>query len=117
MNKFIAAVALATLVATPALAQSYDPDVGTGNIAPAPYAAAQAADGFQAMAQALEIGIALPGDANAAAMRSAIETVLDSSTHRAKALSISQAWMTADGASNAANEIEQLLAGRRKTAA
>jgi hypothetical protein len=52
MNKFIAAVALATLVATPALAQSYDPDLGTGNIAPAPYAAAQTTDGFQAMAQA-----------------------------------------------------------------
>jgi len=51
MNKFIAAVALATLVATPALAQSYDPDLGTGNIAPAPYAAAQT-EGFQAMAQA-----------------------------------------------------------------
>ena len=52
MNKFIAAVALATLVATPALAQSYDPDLGTGNIAPAPYAAAQTTEGFQAMAQA-----------------------------------------------------------------
>ena len=52
MNKFIAAVALASLVATPALAQSYDPDIGTGNIAPAPYAAAQTTEGFQAMAQA-----------------------------------------------------------------
>lgn len=52
MNKFFAAVALATLVGTPALAQSYDPDVGTGNIAPAPYVAAQATEGFQAMAQA-----------------------------------------------------------------
>jgi hypothetical protein len=51
MNKFFAVVALATLVATPALAQSYDPDLGTGNIAPAAYAAAQT-EGFQAMAQA-----------------------------------------------------------------
>jgi hypothetical protein len=32
MNRFLAVPALATLVATPALAQSYDPDVGTGNI-------------------------------------------------------------------------------------
>jgi hypothetical protein len=29
-----AAVALATLVASPAFAQSYDPDLGSGNIAP-----------------------------------------------------------------------------------
>ena len=41
MNQFLAVLALASLVATPALAQSYDPDLGTGNIAPAPYAAAQ----------------------------------------------------------------------------
>src|SRR5262249_7713531 len=35
MNKLIAAVALTTTVlASPAFAQSYDPDVGTGNIAP-----------------------------------------------------------------------------------
>jgi hypothetical protein len=52
MNRFFAVLALASLVATPALAQSYDPDLGTGNIAPAPYAAAQTTDGFQAMAQA-----------------------------------------------------------------
>ena len=52
MNRFLAAVALASLVATPALAQSYDPDLGTGNIAPAPYAAAQTTEGLQAMAQA-----------------------------------------------------------------
>ena len=37
MKKILAAVALATLVAAPALAQSWDPDVGSGNIAPAPY--------------------------------------------------------------------------------
>jgi hypothetical protein len=34
MKKTIAALALATVVASPALAQSYDPSVGTGNIAP-----------------------------------------------------------------------------------
>ena len=33
MNKLIAAVALATVLASPAFAQSYDPDLGTGNIA------------------------------------------------------------------------------------
>jgi hypothetical protein len=34
MNKILATAALlATLVASPAFAQSYDPDVGTGNIA------------------------------------------------------------------------------------
>lgn len=32
MKMLIAAVALATLVASPAFAQSYDPDLGTGNI-------------------------------------------------------------------------------------
>jgi hypothetical protein len=38
MNKFLAAIAVATVVgSTPALAQSWDPDVGSGNIAPAPY--------------------------------------------------------------------------------
>jgi hypothetical protein len=52
MNRFFTVLALATLVTTPALAQSYDPDLGTGNIAPAPYVATQAGDGFQAMAQA-----------------------------------------------------------------
>jgi hypothetical protein len=31
-----AAVAVATLVASPAFAQSYDPDIGSGNIAPVP---------------------------------------------------------------------------------
>jgi hypothetical protein len=33
MKTFITALALATLVAFPAFAQSYDPDLGTGNIA------------------------------------------------------------------------------------
>lgn len=44
MKKFIAAMALATLVASPVLAQSWDPDVGSGNIVPAPYGQTQ--DGY-----------------------------------------------------------------------
>ena len=34
MRKFLAAAVLATAFASPALAQSYDPELGTGNIAP-----------------------------------------------------------------------------------
>jgi len=34
MRTIIAAAALATIVASPAFAQSYDPSVGSGNIAP-----------------------------------------------------------------------------------
>jgi hypothetical protein len=37
VKHLIAALALTTLVASPALAQSWDPSVGSGNIAPAPY--------------------------------------------------------------------------------
>jgi hypothetical protein len=37
MKTLIAAVALATLVVSPTFAQSWDPDVGTGNIVAAPY--------------------------------------------------------------------------------
>ena len=38
MNRFLTAMAFAIAVgSTPALAQSWDPDVGSGNIAPAPY--------------------------------------------------------------------------------
>jgi opacity protein-like surface antigen len=33
MKKLLAAVALATLIASPAFAQSFDPSVGSGNIA------------------------------------------------------------------------------------
>jgi hypothetical protein len=47
MKKLIAALALATVLVSPAFAQSYDPDLGTGNIArietPASSAAAQGA--------------------------------------------------------------------------
>lgn len=34
MNKLVTAVALATLIASPAFAQSYAPEYGSGNIAP-----------------------------------------------------------------------------------
>jgi hypothetical protein len=37
MNKLFAAVAVAVAIASPALAQSYDPSVGSGNIAANPY--------------------------------------------------------------------------------
>jgi hypothetical protein len=33
MNKLIAAVSFATVIAAPAFAQSFDPSVGSGNIA------------------------------------------------------------------------------------
>ena len=37
MKKLLVIAALAASIATPALAQSWDPDVGSGNIAPPPY--------------------------------------------------------------------------------
>ena len=37
MKKILVIVALAASLASPALAQSWDPDVGSGNIAPPPY--------------------------------------------------------------------------------
>jgi hypothetical protein len=40
MKKLIFAVAFASIVASPALAQSYNPDVGSGNIAQSTYAPA-----------------------------------------------------------------------------
>jgi hypothetical protein len=36
MNRFIAAIAFGALLASPSMAQSYDPDVGSGNVAPPP---------------------------------------------------------------------------------
>jgi hypothetical protein len=52
INRFLAAMALATAISSPALAQSYDPDLGTGNVAPAPTAYADTASGANAFAQA-----------------------------------------------------------------
>jgi|Tabmets5t2r1_1033131.scaffolds.fasta_scaffold139662_1 hypothetical protein len=37
MIRFFAAVTLATVIASPAVAQSFDPSVGSGNIAPQQY--------------------------------------------------------------------------------
>src|SRR5215204_1516466 len=37
MSKIVAALAIATVIASPAFAQSYDPSVGSGNIASSPY--------------------------------------------------------------------------------
>jgi hypothetical protein len=51
MNKLIAAVALATVLASPAFAQSYDPDLGTGNIAAQIEAPASRSDAQGAYAQ------------------------------------------------------------------
>ena len=36
MNKLVTAAALASFLVSPAFAQSYDPDVGSGNVAPPP---------------------------------------------------------------------------------
>jgi hypothetical protein len=52
MKKLFATVALATLVATPVLAQSYTPGASMGNIGPAPYSYAQTDKAFDAFAQA-----------------------------------------------------------------
>ena len=37
MSKIVAALAIAMVIASPAFAQSYDPSVGSGNIASSPY--------------------------------------------------------------------------------
>jgi len=57
MKMFITAAALATVLASPAFAQSYDPDVGSGNIAPPVYAhAPRAADQAHARAPQDSLG-------------------------------------------------------------
>jgi hypothetical protein len=45
MKRLIAIVAVAASLASPALAQSWDPDVGSGNIAPPPYGLRQSGSG------------------------------------------------------------------------
>ena len=54
MKKFLTIVGLLTVVATPAFAQAYDPDVGTGNVIDVPALEQQAgrADATSAFAQA-----------------------------------------------------------------
>ncbi len=67
-------------------------------------------------AQTWGVGRALPGDANAEAMRSAVKDVLASPIYREKSQAISLKLAGVDGASNAANEIEQLLRERQRKA-
>src|SRR5215216_4011098 len=45
MNKIVAALALTTVLASPAFAQSYDPSVGSGNLNSVPYHAAPPSQG------------------------------------------------------------------------
>jgi opacity protein-like surface antigen len=54
MKKFLTVVGLLTVIATPAFAQSYDPDLGTGNVINEPALEQQAgrADAMSAFAQA-----------------------------------------------------------------
>jgi hypothetical protein len=52
INRFLAAMAIVTAIGTPALAQSYDPDLGTGNVAPAPTSYVDTMPGANAFAQA-----------------------------------------------------------------
>jgi hypothetical protein len=37
MSRIVASLAIATVIASPAFAQSYDPSVGSGNIVSSPY--------------------------------------------------------------------------------
>jgi len=72
MKTLVTAMVLATLVASPSFAQSFDPDVGSGNIAPAPYGetltgASNYQNGADAFAQA----------PRGAAMTSKTNTVVD----------------------------------------
>jgi hypothetical protein len=53
MKKFLIVAGLLTVIATPALAQSFDPDEGTGNSMPFAYATQATESGHPAFAQAL----------------------------------------------------------------
>jgi UDP:flavonoid glycosyltransferase YjiC (YdhE family) len=65
-----------------------------------------------AAAQDWGVGLALPGDACAPAMRAAMEEVLASPAYRKKAQAISRRLAGIDGASNAAGEVEAVLSER-----
>jgi len=52
MKKLMVTVALASIIASPAFAQSYDPDIGTGNVAAQIEAPAARSDAQVAYAQA-----------------------------------------------------------------
>lgn len=45
MKKFLTTVAVLTAVATPAFAQSFDPEIGTGNVLPFSYRSTDHRDG------------------------------------------------------------------------
>ncbi len=62
-----------------------------------------------AMMEEWGTGIALPGDAEADAIRTAAERILSTPSYRANAQQRAEALAGIDGASNAANEIEALL--------
>jgi len=72
-----------------------------------------------ASAQAWGAGLALPNDASAEAMRSAVATILADPSYRAAAARLAKELEGLDGASGAANELEQLLprAARRSAVA
>lgn len=63
-----------------------------------------------AAAQAWGVGRALPGDATVEAMRSAVESVLSTPSYREAAQALSRRLAGVDGARNAADEIETLIA-------
>ncbi len=57
--------------------------------------------------------MALPGDATVEAIRAAAQEVLATPSYREKAMQRSACLAGIDGAANAANEVESLLAGCR----
>ena len=62
MKKLITAAALATVLVSPALAQSYHPDIGSGNIVPSPYAQAPRVAPHAAFAR-VNRGVVMPDGA------------------------------------------------------
>ena len=69
-----------------------------------------------AAAQAWGVGLALPGDADAAAMREAARSLLANPAYRERARAMSRELADVDGAANAAEEIETLLSERPRMA-
>jgi hypothetical protein len=72
MNKLIAAVAFATVIAAPAFAQSFDPTVGSGNIA----RQVTGDDGLSAYAQQLPMPMGRRGPTHAVQPFTAAEKAL-----------------------------------------
>jgi UDP:flavonoid glycosyltransferase YjiC (YdhE family) len=67
-----------------------------------------------ATVQDWKVGRALPGDADAAAIRDAAQDILSTPSYRINAQRMSAALAGVDGGSNAANEIEALIARRAR---